>query len=66
MTEELEIDPMAPISFEPNEDDGYYVEYIPPIEEPEAAVAVEKPVVLLQVDLIPETAQESLPTATDH
>lgn len=44
MTEELEFDPLAPISFEPNEDDGYYVEYIPPIEEPAAEAApVEKP-----------------------
>ena len=36
MADELAFDPLAPITFEPNEDDGYYVEYIPPIEEPEA------------------------------
>ena len=46
MTDELEFDPLAPITFEPNENEGYYVEYIPAIEEPAPAepVAVEKPV----------------------
>ena len=41
-----EFDALAPIPFEPKDDEGYYVEYVPPIEKPaeeDAPAAPEEP-----------------------